>query len=73
MSLPEDERYPRTKPKKAAPEAMVRCVQQLSAWQEQGEIVFKIMEGQGIAAETSGWYHGNGDDDDLDMRTTLAI
>jgi hypothetical protein len=68
MTLPMDERYPRVQSNKSPPSSMRKCIQHLVRLQEKGDIVFRIMEGQGIAAETSGHYHGNGDDD-LDTRT----
>ena len=69
MTLPMDERYPRVQSSKSPPSSMRKCIQHLVCLQEKGDIVFRIMEGQGIAAETSGHYHGNGDDGDLDIRT----
>ena len=69
-SLPSETRYPRIiDPHGHRPrEGIVRCVERLAGWQEEGDILFVLMEGQGLSAMMSGAYHGNRDDDDVDMR-----
>ena len=75
MLLPTDTRYPRTRPgrggrgrRSAAPGHMLACVRRLATWQERGDIVFRLMEGQALGAQMVGGYHGGSDDDDLDMK-----
>jgi hypothetical protein len=46
---------------------MKACARKLLTWQERGDIVFVLMEGQGLAAMMSGSFHGNSDDNDWDM------
>ena len=67
MSLLPDVRYPRVTSHLPPPPGMLRCVEQLVAWQQAGDIVFKMMEGQGLGAQMGGGFHGNNDDGDLDL------
>lgn len=67
MSVPLVMRYPRTR-KVAAPQAMRECVDRLWQWQEQGDILFQMLEGQGLGATAAGGFHGNFDDGDLDIK-----
>ena len=71
MLLPTDTRYPRTRGgrgRRSAPGHMLACVRRLATWQERGDIVFRLMEGQALGAQMVGGYHGGSDDDDLDMK-----
>ena len=56
MTLPPELRYPRllSGVSRDPPDTMVRCLQRLTRWQEEGEIIFVMMEGQGLAAQMSG-------------------
>ena len=70
MSAPRSERYPRilARRKTSAPKVVVECIVGLSLLQERGDIIFRLMEGQGLAAQTMGGYHGHDDDNDVDVR-----
>lgn len=69
MSLEKDVRYPRRlDPRGHRPkESLVSCLERLVEWQERGDILFILKEGMGLGAQMSGGYHGNWDDDDIDM------
>jgi hypothetical protein len=66
MLLRADRRYPRRRLVRP-PSSMVQCLRKLSLWQNRGDLVFRLMEGQGLGAQTAGGFHGNSDDDDVDM------
>ena len=66
MKLPIEIRYPRQRQAKP-PESMVDCMKKLTNWQNIGDLVFRLMEGQGLGAQTAGGFHGNNDDNDIDM------
>ena len=74
MALDEGVRYPRKTIRVDIDQASL-CVmlERLTQWQENGNILFVLMEGQGLSAQMSGGYHGNFDDDDVDMRVFSGL
>ena len=68
MDLPTPSRYPRNQPKRRPPYKLWECFDKMWQWQQDGQILFILYEGQGLAAITGGGFHGNDDDDDLDMK-----
>jgi hypothetical protein len=68
MPLPAQMRYPRMPPKERLALTMWQCLEKLTAMQNNGDIVFVLMEGQGLAAQMVGGFHGNTDDGDVDMQ-----
>lgn len=70
MSLPENMRYPRKidlstdRPSTT----FLCCLDRLIEWQERKKILFVLAEGHGLGAQMTGGYHGNSDDDDIDIR-----
>ena len=75
MALDEGVRYPRKIDSRGhrPSESLVGCLERLTQWQENGNILFVLMEGQGLSAQMSGGYHGNFDDDDVDMRVFSGL
>lgn len=74
MALPPDERYPRmpSSNQDSINKQMDACMKQLGAKQEKGDLIFLLCQGQGLAAEVSGSFHGGTDDGDIDLKMIIG-
>ena len=62
-----DVRYPRVPSKLLPINSMLQCMGRLWTWQEQGDVAFLMLEGNGLAAAMVGGFAGNHDDPDIDV------
>ena len=68
MAEPLETRYPRTRKPQGAQWYLWKCIEHLVKLQERGELIFLLFGGTGLSASTMGGFHGNGDDDDVDIK-----
>ena len=73
MHKPTSTRYARTKSKVRPPPRLLECVHRLFDWQEAQQLYFVLFEGEGLAAQVAGGFHGNADDWDMDVRMASRL
>ena len=73
MKKPPHLRYPRHPSPYLPDPSVTTCMNRLWQWQENGELYFVLYEGLGLAAITSGGFHGNSDDNDIDIKMASRL
>jgi len=74
MKEPATERYPRVHSSPLSHRSSIyKCMAKLAAYQERGDFVFVPFGGIGLTAMTIGGSHGNGDDDDIDLKSVSRV